>query len=79
MPANRRRSLLVTFFVLAMTVPGLADESLPDVEFLEYLGSWAEDDEEWLIIAEESEADRESDAVDVEARENDGAKNETDN
>ena len=29
-----------------------ADEELPVMEFLEYLGSWEESDEEWLIFAE---------------------------
>ena len=32
-----------------------ADEELPDMEFLEYLGSWEESDEEWLIFAEAKE------------------------
>jgi hypothetical protein len=27
-------------------------ESAPDLEFLEYLGAWAEGDEEWLAIEE---------------------------
>ena len=26
------------------------DEALPDLEFLEYLGSWEESDEEWLLF-----------------------------
>lgn len=28
------------------------EDGLPDLEFLEYLGSWAEDDEEWFVEAE---------------------------
>ena len=27
-----------------------ADEELPDIEFLEYLGSWEESDEEWVLM-----------------------------
>jgi hypothetical protein len=27
-------------------------ESSPDLDFLEYLGAWAEDDDEWLAIEE---------------------------
>lgn len=27
-----------------------ADDELPDIEFLEYLGSWEESDEEWLLF-----------------------------
>ena len=26
------------------------DDDLPDVEFLEYLGSWEESDEDWLLV-----------------------------
>ena len=29
-----------------------ADEELPDVEFIEYLGTWEESDEEWLMFEE---------------------------
>jgi len=39
-------SLLFCGLVLA------ADDELPDMEFLEYLGSWDESDEEWLIFAD---------------------------
>jgi len=39
-------SLLFCGLVLA------ADEEIPDMEFLEYLGSWEESDEEWLIFAD---------------------------
>jgi hypothetical protein len=43
-------------------------EAAPDLDFLEYLGAWAEDDDEWLAIEEwhkgnaeeESESDRKS-------------------
>ncbi len=27
-----------------------ADDELPEAEFIEYLGSWEESDEEWLIF-----------------------------
>jgi len=30
--------------------PGRAQESAPDLDFLEYLGAWAEEDDEWLAI-----------------------------
>ena len=29
-----------------------ADEAQPDLEFIEYLGSWEESDEDWLMFAE---------------------------
>ena len=28
------------------------DEELPDIEFLEYLGSWEESDEDWLLVSD---------------------------
>jgi hypothetical protein len=27
------------------------DEVMPDIEFLEYLGSWEESDEDWVVLA----------------------------
>jgi hypothetical protein len=43
--------------VLALAAIGLAaaaeaQDDEPDLSFLEYLGSWQESDEEWLIVAE---------------------------
>ena len=32
-----------------------ADNELPDGEFLEYLGSWEESDEEWLMFNQDNE------------------------
>jgi hypothetical protein len=29
------------------------DDEAPDVAFLEYLGSWQDSDEDWLIVAEQ--------------------------
>jgi len=28
------------------------EETMPDMEFLEYLGSWEESDEDWLLLSE---------------------------
>jgi hypothetical protein len=32
------------------------DDELPDVEFLEYLGSWDESDEDWLLVKDVTKA-----------------------
>ena len=32
------------------------DEPLPDIEFLEYLGSWEETDEDWVLLSEAAAA-----------------------
>lgn len=52
-------------FIVVAVIAGLelsighaqeADDSVeaddPDVDFLEYLGSWQDNDEEWLIVSE---------------------------
>ena len=31
-------------------VTAAEDEEMPDMDFLEYLGSWEESDEDWLIL-----------------------------
>ena len=36
------------------------DEKQPDIEFLEYLGSWESSDEEWLIFTVAEEPEKES-------------------
>jgi hypothetical protein len=35
------------------------DDSLPEVEFLEYLGSWDESDEDWLLVSDVEKARKE--------------------
>ena len=30
------------------------EDAMPDMEFLEYLGSWAESDEDWVLLAAEA-------------------------
>lgn len=40
----------------------LADEpEVPDLAFLEYLGSWEESDEDWVLFAEEEEESKSDD------------------
>ena len=48
--ADHRAVFAVT--VLALGIPALADEEeeVTDMEFLEYLGSWEESDEEWQLL-----------------------------
>jgi hypothetical protein len=36
------------------------DEELPDVDFLEYLGSWDESDEDWQVVSKVDEIRREA-------------------
>ena len=51
--AERRRGLLLPLALGALTAGSLAGaaDPPPDSEFLEYLGSWEESDEDWLTVA----------------------------
>ena len=62
MSVNR---VLIIGSLLFCTVVLAADDEIPDMEFLEYLGSWEESDEEWLIFADANEEpeDKRSDPV----------------
>ena len=53
------RHIVTGALLLGCSLVLAADEELPDVEFLEYLGSWEEADEEWLIFDEPVTADAE--------------------
>lgn len=47
--------MTLAFYLGPLACTGLvlaADEVQPDLEFLEYLGSWEESDEDWLMFAE---------------------------
>jgi len=48
----RRSCLAVAALMWAAAAVAQEDEA-PDLAFLEYLGSWQESDEEWLVVAEE--------------------------
>jgi hypothetical protein len=56
MRAIRRASLVLGCAWLAATraqeVEPERREPVPDLDFLEYLGAWAEEDDEWLAIEE---------------------------
>ncbi len=53
--ANLRQCALLA--IVAVPLLALADELLPDEDFLEYLGSWEESDEDWLTVLDELEDD----------------------
>ncbi len=59
------RSLLLAGALLGFSgAAAQADDTLPDAEFLEYLGSWEASDEEWLLV--QSAVLRETDTGDDE-------------
>lgn len=51
---------------LAVVVPAGAQRDAPELDFLEYLGSWQGGDDEWLVIPE-WEAEDEDDGDDRDA------------
>ena len=46
------RQYTLVALLLACGVVLAADEEIPDMAFLEYLGSWDESDEDWLLFDE---------------------------
>ncbi len=44
------RKVWLTVLLLGTAGAVAADDELPDMEFLEYLGMWEESDEEWLAL-----------------------------
>jgi len=63
MSASKR--ILAGALLLGCGLALAADDELPDVEFLEYLGTWEESDEEWLMFDEPitADVDKRSDPV----------------
>ena len=67
---NRFARALAVWGLIGVTGIVLADEAeAPDLEFLEYLGSWEESDEDWVAlvadaaVAKESEEQEEADTA----------------
>ncbi len=54
MPTSVRRLMRAAMAagLTALLPPGLAqaNEEMPDIAFLEYLGSWEGSDEDWLLV-----------------------------
>ena len=53
------RTAIIGCLLFGASLALAADEEMPDPEFLEYLGTWAESDEDWQIFAEPVSADAE--------------------
>lgn len=48
---------LIAILLVVCSVAAVADEELPEIEFLEYLGLWEESDEEWVMFNDPLNAD----------------------
>lgn len=53
-------TLLCGFALCSTTAAFAAEEELPDMEFLEYLGMWDESDEDWQLFDEGVVAENET-------------------
>ncbi|MCH7820421.1 MAG: hypothetical protein IIA07_00270 [Proteobacteria bacterium] len=62
---SARRAVLIGSMLMVCGLVFAADEDIPDMEFLEYLGLWEESDEDWLIfnVPMSAETDKRSDPV----------------
>jgi hypothetical protein len=55
------RHACIGSLLLACGLAAAAEEELPDIEFLEYLGSWEGSDEDWTMFTVPTEARAETD------------------
>lgn len=46
------KTVVITCLLLGASLALADDEEMPDPDFLEYLGTWEESDEDWLIFNE---------------------------
>jgi len=51
------KRLLSVVLLSVCSVVVVADEELPEIEFLEYLGLWEESDEDWVMFSDPISAD----------------------
>ena len=54
-----KQSALLISMLLGGGLVLAAEDEMPEAEFLEYLGLWAESDEDWLLFEEPIAADAE--------------------
>jgi hypothetical protein len=52
---------LVGVLLATCSIAVVADEELPEIEFIEYLGLWEESDEDWTLFIDPGEARNETD------------------
>lgn len=51
-----RRALLGTMLMVCSFMVA-ADEELPEIEFIEYLGLWEDSDEDWVLFSDSFNSD----------------------
>ncbi len=55
---SARRALIGSMLMVCSFVVA-ADEELPEIEFIEYLGLWEDSDEDWVLFSEPFKAENE--------------------
>lgn len=61
MSAERLVRLAVIWgLIVASSLVAAEDAEAPDLEFLEYLGSWEEAEEDWVLLAPEMSPEKDS-------------------
>jgi hypothetical protein len=53
--ALRRQAVQCAAAIAALSVPAIAQNEEPSLDFLEYLGSWEDDDEAWYVDVQTDE------------------------
>jgi len=66
-----RSSLVLLATVAGYAGAAVAQDDEPDLSFLEYLGSWQEGDDEWLIVADLEEEPTDNDEASAKDEETD--------
>ena len=54
---SARRALLGSVLMVCSLLVA-ADEELPEIEFIEYLGLWEDSDEDWVLFSDSFNADK---------------------
>ena len=67
-----RKRLVLISVAAVFAGAAMAQEEEPDLSFLEYLGSWQESDEEWLLVVEMDEELEAEDEASAKGEETDG-------
>jgi len=57
------KRLLSVVLLSVCSVVVVADEELPEIEFLEYLGLWEESDEDWVMFSDSINVDKKVDDI----------------
>ena len=53
------KRVFIASLLMSCSVLVVADEELPEIEFIEYLGLWEESDEDWMMFSDPIKAGNE--------------------